>query len=98
MKGFFTLVPHKEYVTPTLHNDPRLCTPIPFGKHLHPLLFFCITSTHGCTSLSHLEAPSLIDGGSSSIARMREHMMRHIDACYYFLHIMGYGILTDVIG
>ena len=83
VKGFFLLVPHEEYETPTLHDDPMICAPIPFEQHLHPL--FCITSTHGCTSLSHLEAPSLIDGGSSSIAWIREHMMRHLDTSYSFL-------------
>ena len=31
------------------------------------------------------EPPSLIDGGSSSIAWIREHMMRHLDTYYSFL-------------
>ena len=80
---------HEEYETPTLHDYPMLCATFPFEQHLHPLLFFNVTSIHGCTSLIHLEAPSLIDGGSSSIAQMREHMMRHLDTFHSFLQHYG---------
>ena len=32
VKGFFLLVPHEEYETPTLHDDPMLCAPIPLSS------------------------------------------------------------------
>ena len=35
VKGFFLLVPHEEYETPTLHDYPMLCAPIvkiPYAK------------------------------------------------------------------
>ena len=92
------MVPHEEYGTPTLHDDPMLCSPFPLEQHFHPQLLFYVTYIHGCTSLSHLDALSLIDGGYSSIAWMRELMMRHVDTSCYFCRIMGHGILTYVIG